>query len=152
MNLIKRFFGAVQPQQFHHPVFGKLLLMNTKKGSYWEAETNVNGETISVSIEAMNDALPSEEQTHFYNELVGDIDKVFAKAAPLLVPEYEKWTSSAFPDNWRDAFKFVGVSVPLAGLGTNPWQLSYDCLTDKAGHMFTCYFENGNPTYVSIDG
>jgi len=151
MNLLTRILGRHKRQE-SHPVFGCLLLSTGKHGSYWEAEPLLRGDSISVSIEIAGEELPSEAQTLFYERLTANPDVVFAKAAPLLVPEYEKWSRRPFPDNWRTAFKFVGMSIPVAGLELNPWELSFDCLTDRAGHMFTCYFIDGGPSHVTIDG
>jgi hypothetical protein len=72
--------------------------------------------------------------------------------ATLLVAEYEKWMREAFPSNWRQAFEFVGLTVPLDGDKKQPWDMSFDCLRDPGGHMFTCYFEGGKPSHVTIDG
>lgn len=103
-------------------------------------------------METTGDTPPSMEQVRFYQAWSSDPNVAFAKAAPLLVSEYEKWLRQPCPENWRTAFKFVGMSVPLSGLDTNPWDRSFDCLTDRSGHLFTCYFEQGPPSHVSIDG
>ena len=112
----------------------------------------MNGERFAVIIETTGETPPSERQIQFYESIVGDADAAFARAATLLAPEYENWTRRTFPEQWRDAFKFVGMSVPLEGLDTNPWDLSFGCITDKEGHMFTCYFEAGRPSRVTVDG
>ena len=135
-----------------HLVFGKMLLFQAKKGAYWEAEPMLAGEPFSVAIETTGDAPPSDAQVHFYELLTSDPDATFARAKSLLVPEYEEWMKAPFPANWRTAFKFVGMSVPMDGDESNAWDLSFDCLTDKSGHMFTCYFEEGQAKYVTIDG
>ncbi|MBI3920488.1 MAG: hypothetical protein HY318_03630 [Armatimonadetes bacterium] len=121
-------------------------------GSYWEAEPEANGEPFSVQIETTDDAPPSEAQVCFYQTIVADLDSAFRRAAPVLVREYEEWMNEPFPEQWRTAFKPAGMSVPLDGLAMNPWDLSFDCLTDRDGHQFTCYFEQGVPQHVSIDG
>lgn len=151
MNLFARISGRHKRQE-SHPVFGSLLHFTDKRGSYWEAEPLLRGDPISVAIEIAGAELPSEAQALFYERLTADPDIVFAKAAPLLVPEYEKWSHRPFPDNWHTAFRFAGLSIPVAGSEFKPWELSFDCLTDRAGHMFTCYFIDGKPSYVTIDG
>lgn len=151
MNLLTHILGRHKRQE-SHPVFGRLLLFTGKRGSYWEAEPLLRGDPVSVSIEIAGEELPSEAQTVFYERLTADPNVVFEKAAPLLVPEYEKWARQPFPNNWQTAFKFVGLSIPVRGSELNLWELSFDCLTDRAGHMFTCYFIDGKPSHITIDG
>jgi hypothetical protein len=149
MSFLSRLFGM---KEALHPILGKLLLIKGKHGAYWEAETTVFGNPCGLAIETKGEALPSDAQLGFYLQIIDDLDAAFARAAPLLVPQYEEWTGLPFPAEWRSAFRFVGMKIPLEGRDTNPWNLSFDCLTDKAGHMFTCYFEHGRPSYVTIDG
>jgi len=152
MSILRRLFFGREPQQLQHPVFGKLLLITTKTGAYWEGEPTVEGESIGLALETTKGEPPTEQQVEFYQRIINDLDATFSLAAPLLVPEYEKWLRAKFPENWREAFKFSGVSVPVGGLSSNPWELSCECISDRAGHLFTCYFEHGIPTHVSIDG
>ena len=151
MSFLTRLLSG-RTRQVIHPVLGKILLFKAKRGPCWEAEPIVRGEAFSVSVETMDEMPPTDDQVRFYEAWSNDPDAAFAKAAPLLVPEYEKWLRQLFPERWQTAFKFVGMTVPIGGIETNPWELSFDCLTDKSGHMFTCYFEHGHPTSVSIDG
>jgi hypothetical protein len=152
MSFLSQLLFGREPQQVQHAVFGKILLFKAKHGSYWEAEPTLNGAPFSVAIETTGDLPPTEEQAHFFEAVVKDMNAAFAMAAPALVPEYEKWMRSTFPSEWQAAFKPVGMSVPLEGRASNPWELSFECLTDKGGHQFTCYFEGGSPHHVSIDG
>lgn len=41
---------------------------------------------------------------------------------------------------------------PLDGSEQGTWDVTFDCLTDPTGHTFTCWFENGVPVTVSVDG
>ena len=152
MSFIRRLFFGRDQQELQHPVFGKLLLIPAKKGAYWEGEPAINGESVGLAIDTTEGSPPSEAQVQFFQRTIADLDTAFNLASPLLVPEYEKWIRAKFPDHWRKAFKLSSMAVPLCGLVTHPWELSYECITDKSGKLFTCYFEDGRPVNVSIDG
>lgn len=128
------------------------IFFRSKRGSYWEAGVAQSGGDFSVSIEAPDESEPTGQQVSFFQKFYKNQTFAFDVAAPLLVPEYEKWCRRSFPVDWRDAFKFVGMTVPVDGDPKRPWDLSFDCLHDAAGHQFTCYFEHGKPVSVSIDG
>jgi hypothetical protein len=152
MSFLRRLFFGRDPQELLHPVFGKLLLIPTKKGAYWEGEPIFDGQSVGLAIETIEGSPPSEAQVQFFQRTISDLDAAFNLASPLLVPEYERWVRAKFPDQWGKAFKFSSMAVPLGGVVTNPWELSYECLTDKSGKLFTCYFEDGKPVNASIDG
>jgi hypothetical protein len=149
--LLKRLIFGSEPLTIEHPIFGKAILIKTESGPYWEAEPELGNETLGVAIETVADAPPSDMQADFYLGIIHDLDSAFAKAAPLLIAEYEKWIGKPFPANWRMAFKFAGMSVPLEGNGNDPWELQFECLTGKQGQLFACCFERGVPCNVSID-
>jgi hypothetical protein len=152
LNFLKRFVFRADPKRIEHPVFGTALLMETESGPYWEIETVVWGKPFTVIIDTQGDEEPTLDQIDFYRRLIDDPDAAFAFASKLLIKEYEKWTGESFPPDWRTAFAFVCLSIPLLGDPRNAWDLSFDCLTDSAGHQFTCFVENGEPSYVTVDG
>lgn len=152
MSFLSRIFGRRAEPTLQHPVFGTLLLISTKTGAYWEGEPLVGDQTIGLAIETSGEAPPTEAQVRFFQNTVANLDAAFNLAAPLLVSRYEEWTRGKFPRSWRDAFKFAGISVPLDGVETNDWELTFECIRDEDGHLFTCYFENGRPAHVSVDG
>jgi hypothetical protein len=152
MSFLRRLFSGRESKELQHPVFGKLLLIPARNGSYWEGEPVLEGGSIGLAIETIDSDSPSDAQVQFFQSTVTDLDATFNLAAPILVVEYEKWVRAKFPDQWRNAFRFSGMAVPLGGLPTNPWELSYECLTENSGKLFTCYFQEGKPTHVSIDG
>jgi hypothetical protein len=152
MGFLHRLFTSNSGRRIEHPVLGEALLIHTKSGAYWEVETEVQQRPFTITIEAPDRADPSESQVAFFQKFSRNPDFAFAQAAPLLTGEYEKWVRQPFPANWRDAFELVGMTVPVAGNELNPWDLSFDCLQDRAGHQFTCTFEDGKPSSISIDG
>lgn len=152
MGFLSRLLFGEPPRRIEHPVFGEALLMPAKQGSYWEVETEVEGKPFTVAIETTGDQEPSQAQTEFFKRFANDPDLAFARAAALLIPEYVKWAREPFPPNWREGFVFTGMSVPLGGDERNPWDLSFECLKDRGGHLFTCTFENGQPRELQVDG
>jgi hypothetical protein len=152
MNILRWIFSSEAPRQIQHPVFGQAIFFRSKGGGYWEADIARGDEQFTVIFEAPDESAPTDRQVSFFQQFFENHALAFDAAAPLLVPEYEKWCRRAFPASWRDAFKFVGMTVPADGNPESPWDLSFDCLHDTAGHQFTCYFENSKPTSVSIDG
>jgi hypothetical protein len=152
MDLFKRLFFGKAPSRIEHPVLGEALLIEAKLGSYWEIETEVAGKPFTLTVETVHNQEPTEQQVDFFRRFSEHPEQAFAKAKILLVPKFEKWTRSPFPENWRDAFEFVGMSVPLGGDEHNPWDLSFECLKNRERHLFTCSFEQGEPRYVQVDG
>ena len=152
MGFLARLLFGKPPRRIAHPVFGEALLMSAKNGSYWEVETEVDGKPFTVAIETVNDQEPSPAQVEFFKRFSGNSDLAFQRASGLLIQEYEKWVRQPFPNDWREGFAFTGMSVPLDGDDAKPWELSFECLNDRGGHLFTCTFENGSPKEVKVDG
>jgi hypothetical protein len=152
MGLLQRIFRSNYGRRIEHPVLGEALLVRAKKGAYWEVETEVAYKAFTVSIEAPDEADPSQEQVAFFERYAKNPNLAFSRAQPLLVAEYEKWVRKPFPKDWTEAFEFVAMSIPVAADEHNPWELSFESLQDRERHLFTCTFERGAPSGVQIDG
>jgi hypothetical protein len=148
MRLLKRFFGA--KPTIEHPVFGKLTLRQGKKAPYWMHDSYSDSD-LAISVETTDEDPPSDDEVAFYNRIINDLDAAFEMVAPHVVPEYEKWMKRQFPSNWREAFQFAGIGIPLRGNGDNPWDLTFELRADKKGFLFNCYFENGHVVHIGID-
>jgi len=133
-----------------HPVFGLITLDRCKNGWYWMHDAYDDDE-LSVSIDTIDGAPPTEGQSNFYSKITLDPDSAFALTAPVIVPRYEEFFRRPFPQQWRLALKLAGLGVPVDGIEANPWDISFECLTDNTGHIFTCYFINGRPSHASLD-
>src|SRR5215470_14933629 len=144
---LKRLFFGPRGRAIEHPVFGKMTLIETKSGAYWEAELRLDGESIGVGVETVSGEEPTQTQEQFYRKVTGDLTAAFARAAPAIAPRYEESAKKPIPADWRTAFKFTGLSIPVNGDDQNKWDLAFDCI--DVGHMFTCYFEHGRPVGVS---
>lgn len=131
-----------------HPYFGRLLFMS---GNYWEGELAVTGvpEKVGLIVPASEDG-PSPKQEAFCRELLADLDALFARCRPLFEGDFEEWTEKPFPAEWREEFLLVGLGLPADGDAQNPWDVGY--FVDAANHYFTAYFEDGRPSYLSVDG
>lgn len=152
LNFLKQLAFGTPPTRIDHSVFGTALLMEVKAEPYWEIETVLWGRPFTVIIDTQGAQEPTAEQVDFYRRFTDTPDAAFSFASTLLVKEYEAWTKKPFPSHWTTAFDFVGLSIPLEGDPQKNWDLSFDCRTDRAGHQFTCYVENGKPSYVTVDG
>lgn len=148
MSFLKRLFGP--KPSIDHPVFGKLTLLRGKKAPFWMHDSYTD-EDPAISIETVNEDPPSEEQVLFYQRITGDLDATFALVASDIVPMFEKWMKRPFPSNWRAAFHFAGVGIPLRGNPNNPWDLTFELHLENKGFLFNCYFENGRVVHVGVD-
>jgi hypothetical protein len=155
LNLLNRdLTGRSWEEEAIHPYFGKIVLFafGDSDKSYWEAELDFEGEQIWIALNAPDKCKPTESQVIFVKNILENPDQAFAKAAPILVQEFETWHKEPFPEHWRSAFKLVGMTIPMDGNESEAWELSYDSLKDPTGHQFTCYFERGKPSHASVDG
>jgi hypothetical protein len=131
-----------------HPYFGRVMFMSR---SYWEGELSVPGqpEKVGLVIPAPESG-PLEEQVEFCRGLLTDLDALFARCRPVFKGDFEVWTEKPFPVGWHEDFLLVGLGLPELGDETKPWDVCY--FVDAANHYFTAYFEEGRPSYLSIDG
>ena len=144
------FFRGAKAPSLSHPVFGELSLRQGKKGPYWMHDAYEKGD-LAISIESRGGEPPSETQAHFYVSVTTDWDATFARVSNQLVPRYESYLRRPFPPEWRSAFMPAGLGVPINGSNDSPWCITFECVTDNAGYLFTCYFEGGLPSGVTVD-
>ena len=154
ISLLRRLLRIPEPVVVEHPVFGRMHWM---KPGYWEAECEVDGERIGVTIDITDGEPgeprePSEAQAAFFQRIMRDPEIAFRMGEPLLRARYESWVEEPFPPDWRTAFRFAGFSIPVNPSEQGTWDVTFDCLADPAGHVFTCWFENGVPVAVAVDG
>ena len=120
-------------------------------GGYWEGELHVPGlpEPVGLVVPAPETG-PEEAQVAFCKTHLADLDALFERCRPLFEPDFEEWTQKAFPRAWRDDFLLVGLGLPARGDESEPWDVGY--FVDAANHYFTAYFEDGRPSYLTVDG
>jgi hypothetical protein len=131
-----------------HPYFGRLTFM---RGEYWEAELVLPTlpEKVGLTIPAP-DSGPTDAQVAFCRGLLADLDALFERCRPLFEGQFEQWAEKPFPPEWRDEFSLVGLGLPAHGDETEPWDVGY--FVDAASHYFTAHFEQGRPSYLTVDG
>lgn len=138
--------------RIEHPVLGEGVLFKTKSGNYWGIETESAGQPFLLSINTIDEQPPNDQQVAFFLRFARSHDAAFEIAAPLLVPEYERLIRMSFPTQWREAFQFVAMTVPLAADERLDWDLSFECLQDNDCHHFNCLIQGGRVVDLQIDG
>ncbi|MFZ2828574.1 hypothetical protein [Hydrogenophaga sp.] len=133
-----------------HETFGVLLLKRGKAGPYWLHEADADGE-LAISIDAVGSAAPTESQVNFYRDVFDDIDATYARVSKYLALEHQKTHRKPVAVDWRQTFQLGGIHIPLDGSRLLPWEITFECLTDRSGFLFTCHFENDKLVHVSID-
>jgi hypothetical protein len=131
-----------------HPYFGRLTFM---PGDYWEGELDVpdSPEPVGLVVPAP-DTGPDDAQAALCRELLADQDALFERCRPLFEGDFETWTKRPFPTAWREEFVLTGLGLPARGDEREPWDVGY--FVDAANHYFTAHFEQGRPSYLTVDG
>ena len=131
-----------------HPYFGRMTFM---PGAYWEAELVVPclPEKLGLTVPAPESG-PTEAQVELCRSLLVDLDALFERCRPLFEGEFEQWAEKPFPAAWREEFSLVGLGLPARGDELEPWDVGY--FVDAANHYFTAHFEQGRPSYLTVDG
>ena len=106
---------------------------------------------ISISIDTRGAEEPTQEQVEFYRRLTSDLDRTLQPALSELARRYREFHRRELPGDWRQAFKLAGVGVPLNGDGNLEWDVALECLTGNSQFLYTCYFEHGALSHVSVD-
>jgi hypothetical protein len=152
--LNKDLTGNTWNSEASHPYFGEMTYYGFKKNNngYWECEVEFEGGYLSVIINSPDEVLPTINHEEFVKSILNDMDKTFAKIKSLMYSTFENWKELEITDDWRKVFELSAIEVPLDCNPLNNWDIGFECLLDKDGHYFTCYFENGIPTGVSVDG
>ena len=131
-----------------HPYFGRLTFM---PGDYWEGELDVPGSPEPVGLVVPAPATgPDDAQADFCRALLADQDALFERCRPLFEGDFETWAEKPFPSAWRDDFALTGPGLPARGDEREPWDVGY--FVDAANHYFTAHFEQGRPSYLTVDG
>ena len=125
--------------------------MTFMRGEYWEADLVVPGVKDKVGLVVpAGETGPSDAQALFCGALLSDLDGLFSRCRPVFEGDFEEWTERPFPGDWREEFALVGIGLPEDGEESKPWDVTY--FVDSANHYFTAYFEEGRPSYLTVDG
>jgi len=131
-----------------HPYFGRLTYM---AGEYWVGELPRAGlpERVGLVVPAPPTG-PDEAQVMFCRGLLDDLDALFERCRPLFEPDFEEWAEEPFPTEWSEDFVLTGLGLPARGDEREPWDVGY--FVEAANHYFTAHFEQGRPSYLTVDG
>jgi hypothetical protein len=150
MRFLRWLFDIESGSRIEHPVLGEAVYFKAKFGSYWEIETELAGRPFTLIVDSEDRAEPTEAQVAFFQRYAAEPSLAFAKAAPVLMPEYERWTKQKFPSEWLRELAFVGMSVPLSGDEQLKYELSFEGLRRGALAHFVCTVEQGVATSVEV--
>ena len=153
-NLTRIFKPKATEPDLVHALFGNMMSeVCGSEDDFWQSEIifePLNCE-ICVNVIAGSEG-PNESQSNFFKLFIQNYKTDFDFVAPFLTKEYEDWFQEKLEGDFLKNFTFVGITVPKNGDKTGFWELSFDCLADDNGHMFTAEIENGVVTNVRADG
>lgn len=150
MGLLSWLLDTESGHRIEHPVLGEAVYFKAKLGSYWEVETEVGDVPFTLIVDAESRVEPSEAQVAFFQRYASEPDLAFAKAAPLLAPEFERWVKRPLPSEWQRELSFVGMSVPMNGDEQLKYELSFEGPRGTGTAHFVCTLEHGVPTKVEV--
>lgn len=151
MGFLSNLFRRSPTVTFGHPVFGTLTLESGAKGPYWMHEVYEGENGISISIDTRDAAEPTQLQIDFFQRVTTDLDSVVGPVLSELGERHKEIYGENLPSDWRLAFTLAGVGVPLDGDPNAEWDIALECLTNNSKFLYTCYFEEGKLTHVSVD-
>jgi hypothetical protein len=151
MGFLSKLFNASSSRSMLHPVFGKLVLNRGKNGPYWLHEVYTGEESVSISIESPDGDEPTQAQVAFYQRVVSDLDVTVNSIREPLALRYKGMHRKELPADWTEAFKLAGVGVPATGDPCADWDISLECLTDRSGFLYNCYFKGAHLEHISVD-
>jgi len=138
-----------------HEYFDVLWLWPKGSHTCWEANININGESIGIHteddepIEEYRE--PNDSEVSFCIYTVKDLSGLYHKALPAIREAWKDWGSGkVLAEEWSLEFLLDGFSVPINGDVNNYWGVVYYSKT--AGHYFCIGFNNGTPELESVDG
>ena len=150
LRFVRKLFESKPQTKITHPVLGELQLEQGAKGPYWLREAYVDGD-LSLSVDTVGEAPPTEAQAEFFRWVNGNLEAIFQQVAPSLSARHQDMQRKPVDSDWHKTFRLVGISVPLEGSRLAPWDITFECVTDNSGNLYTCYFESGTLAHVSVD-
>ena len=150
LQLIRGLFTSKPKIKLAHPILGDLQLEHGAKGPYWLREAYHDGE-LTLCIDTVGEAAPSASQTEFFQWVNRDLEAIYQAVAAELALQHQGMQRRPVQANWHQTFRLVGLDIPLEGNKQLPWDLTFECLTEMSGNLYTCHFENGSLAHVSVD-
>ena len=119
----------------------------------WRVVNPDSGRQISVGFPTLGD-----EPTPFYLDqlatVLADPDGLFERFRAAIAPQYQQWTDTPLPADWRSAFRLDTIDLQPAPDDIDEefpgWQVTYWC--PPAEHWFVIYLEGDVITDVNVEG
>lgn len=149
-KFIRRLFESKPTIKIVHSILGDLQLEQGAKGPYWLREAYHDGD-LTLCVDTVGEALPSDAQVEFFRWVTGNLGTIYHSVAPNLASRHQDMQRKPVSDDWQKTFRLASFDVPLEGNRQLPWDLTFECLTDNSGNLYTCHFEDGSLVHVSVD-
>jgi hypothetical protein len=149
-KFIRSIFESKPKTKIVHSVLGELQLEQGAKGPYWLREAYRGGE-LTLCVDTIGEALPSDAQAEFFLWVTENLGAIYQAVAPDLASRHQGMQRKPVNEDWQKTFRLASFDVPLEGNKQLPWELTFECLTDNSGNLYTCHFENGSLVHVSVD-
>jgi hypothetical protein len=150
LSKLRDLFKAKPKIKIEHPILGELHLEQGKNGPYWLREA-YEDDQITLSIDTVDVAPPSDEQAEFFVWVTKNLASIYDTVSSEMETQHLGMHRKPVDADWRKTFQLAGFDVPLQGNRCLPWELTFECLTDDSGFLYTCHFENASLAHVSID-
>lgn len=150
LNFVRALFESKPKAKIAHPVLGELELHQGAKGPYWLREAYHDGE-LTLCVDTIGEARPTDAQSEFFLWVTESLEAIYQMVAPDLALRHQGMQRKAVAADWRQTFRLASFDVPLEGNKQLPWELTFECLTDNSGNLYTCHFENGLLAHISVD-
>ncbi|HXU92986.1 MAG TPA: hypothetical protein VFP33_04955 [Gallionella sp.] len=150
LKFIRGLFESKPKIKIAHPILGELQLEQGAKSPYWLREAYHDGE-LTFCVDTVGEDLPSDAQAKFFLWVTESLESIYQEVASDLAVQHQGMQRKPVNANWRQTFRLASFDVPLEGDKRLPWELTFECLTDNSGNLYTCHFENGSLAHVSVD-
>ncbi len=138
-----------------HPFFGTLTFMEIDKDSednYFEGSGIFEPLNQKIEFQISGNLTGSTvKQEQFYKKVQRDYELISKKCASMIEAEYKNWKEDFKIKDFNAEFTLVGISIPNQSTKPLEWHLAFDTVHDE-NHMFTVYFIDFEPDFVTIDG
>jgi hypothetical protein len=142
-----------------HPSLGTLRYHGTRlrpNGSVagtWKLTPPGFAHPISVGFPTMGDE-PTPLYLEQFESLLADLDGLFERFRPEVAEEYQQYTQTPLPADWRSVLRLDAIDLRPVGEDVEedgePWMVTYWC--EEMLHWVVVHLEGDRVDYVSVDG
>jgi hypothetical protein len=150
LKFFRRLLEAKPKTKIVHPILGELELERGAKGPYWLREA-YHDEELTLCVDTVGDLPPSEAQAEFFLWVTESLESIYLAVAPDLAVRHQGMQRKPVDADGRRTFRLASLDVPLEGNKRLAWEITFECLTDNSGNLYTCHFEGGSLAHVSVD-